>query len=1345
MDSEAPRPPRPSLFARKRTYDASVYEGENSTATSSDPALFSGDEQDSVGAEDYAGKRKKKMYAGSWWSHQIKAGKEDRKKEFKRNFDSGIFMGSDSEPPSSDSFTSLDDELVRDQARADPIPARGQSLTRVAAFLEAPDYATPLARRTGQEAEADLDTTPRKRVIIRRNEDHIDQADISPNQSTQLHEALRIIHQCLEDGQENVDLSGCALSELPSQIGELAHLTKQTNLVMGMLESGASLETHLRLFLGNNFLRQLPLSLLSLTNLRELSLRRNKLTSLPAGIRDLVNLEKLNVSGNKLSHLPFEVINLVAHHRLREVTTEPNLWETTNEDQVDHGRYRVHQLRLEPRQGNSYETMLSAFNARPIVELKQRDKSKIESILSHSDQLFVGLNTGSLRIYRINAPSSPSTAKDDGTATKPSEVLREIERFSKNKIEQLAIFREANIIISLSNNVVSIHDLVTYELQEQLVRTKGATLFAVTSNIVKDTQSGVLTLVSKLAVAVKRRILLWTWHDGELDAAVAEIALASSIKCLAWATERKLVAGLNTHYELVDVESQEIKTIVGPGNIGGTPGQDSSRLGGTMSYIGMGSMVPPPLATALGENEMLLAKDVNSHFIDHDGEALGRRQVPWTVAPTTIGYSYPFLLSLSDPVKGTLEVRNPETVTLLQAIEMPGAVRLQVPNPNISLAHQGKGFLVASERTVWQMQGTQYDSQIDTLVADGNFDEAVSLLKLIEETLIDNKAGRLREIKMLKAQQLFNGKKFRDSLELFSEVSAPPERVIRLYPELIAGALAQESPSDAEAEGQHPIVVPIQSHKRAGSTMSSSSKATTETDAAKSRNGQQKGRGNALAEKELILAVRELQAFLADCRRQLQQFFNPDQTVKSLDKVQELSQSEDIKQVIEHLLGISNLEDIDYATKITATARLVDTTLFRAHMYATPALAGSLFRISNFCDPDVVMNKLEESKRYNDLIDFLYGKRLHRQALERLEKFGQSKDDEDVDTQLRGPERLVRYLQALPHELVDLILEFARWPLEKDSNLGMEVFLAETENAELLDRHKVLSFLESVDKALAQRYLEHVIDEWDDQSPELHQKLLSLYLDRLKEKGSGEHQVILDKFMAFLKSSSQYLPAKILRALPVDEPDFFEARAILFGNMGNYKQALEIYIFKLDNLNKAEEYCNQLYLESVRDANKTAASDPVDKEPSIYHTLLNLYLHPPKGEKALLGPALELMAKHGSRLPASSTLEMVPPQLLVRELEFYFRGRMRNANTIMNESKIVAGLRKVDAVRMQAALLLGERSANGGRSRHVRIDEERVCSVCHKRLGGSVISVFPDNSVVHLGCAKRRQSVMNAS
>ncbi|ETN45900.1 uncharacterized protein HMPREF1541_00081 [Cyphellophora europaea CBS 101466] len=987
--------------------------------------------------------------------------------------------------------------------------------------------------------------------------------------------------------------------------------------------------------------------------------------------------------------------------------------------------------------------MLSAFKAQPIVELKQRDKSKIESILAHSDQLLVGLNTGSLRIYRVNASPTPiegETQSDDGDSQRvPSELLREYEKFAKYKIEQLAIFREANVLISLSNGLVSLHELGSYELQEQLIRTKGATTFAVTSNIVKDPQTSVPTLVSRLAVAVKRRILLWEWHEGELTGDAAEIALPSTVKSLTWATGTKVIAGLSTHYELVDVETQESKTIIGPGSIGGTPGQDTSRLGGTMSYIGMGSMVPDPLATGLGEKEMLLAKDINTHFVDRDGEPLGRRQITWKSAPQAIGYSYPYLLALQDGTKGVLEVRNPETLTLLQSIELLGAIRLQVPNPNISLAHQGKGFLVASERAIWRMQGLGYDAQIDALVKSGTLDEAISLLGMIEETLIEDKAGRMREIKMQKAQRFFDEKKFRESLDLFSEVSAPPERVIKLYPELIAGDLAPKPDLEASSTPSSPK----KGHRKTASVLSSQSK-DDKTDKASIRSTKT-AEESGWNEKELKMAVRELQAFLADVRRRLQRFFDPDQTVKNLDEVQELFQSEDVRRMVEHLLGVSELDTVSLEEQLPALARQVDTTLFRAHMFATPSLAGPLFRIANFCDPEVVMARLEETERYNDVIDFLFGKKLHRQALERLQKFGQAKDTEDMDTQLQGPGRTVSYLQALPPEMLDLILDFSKWPMQVDPNMGMQVFLADTENAEMLDRAKVLAFLKSIDEALARRYLEHVIDEWNDLTPSLHQELLNLYLSRLKENPKDEE--LLDRFLTLLKTSAQYSPAKVLNALPKDDPTFYEARAVLFSKMGNHKQALEIYVFRLDDSAKAEEYCNQVHLEMVNEIGKPSTrrgstTDPTDEDPSIYHVLLNLYLNPPKGEKAQYGPAIELMAKHGARLPASSTLDLIPSELLVRELEFYFRGRMRNANTIMNESMIVAGLRKVDAVRVQAALQLGEGTKSGGRSRKVRIDEDRVCGVCHKRLGGSVISVFPDNSVVHLGCANRKQSVV---
>ena len=390
------------------------------------------------------------------------------------------------------------------------------------------------------------------------------------------------------------------------------------------------------------------------------------------------------------------------------------------------------------------------------------------------------------------------------------DLLREQEKFSKYRIEQLAIVKEANLLISLSNSYISTYDLQTYELQEILLKSKGASTFAVTSNIVKDSSTGVPSIVSKLAIAIKRRLLLWTWQDSELASETSELALVTGIKTLTWITGTRLIAGLTSSYVLVDVETMAVTDIVGPGAIGGAPGQDGGRLGGvgvaSIGYMGLGGSAPKPLATRLAEGQILLAKDINTFFMDTEGHSLGRRQIPWPVAPEAIGYSYPFLLALQT-AKGTLEVRNPETLTLLQTISLPGANQLHVPQPNVSLAHAGKGFLVLSERSIWRMAALDYDSQIDALVGHGRLEEAISLLCMLEDALLKDKEGRLREIKMQKAQILFDRRRYRDSLDLFSEVSAPPERVIRLFPPIIAGKtsiLAKDKEPDPSRQQHDP-------------------------------------------------------------------------------------------------------------------------------------------------------------------------------------------------------------------------------------------------------------------------------------------------------------------------------------------------------------------------------------------------------------------------------------------------------------------------------------------------------------------------------------------------------------
>lgn len=180
------------------------------------------------------------------------------------------------------------------------------------------------------------------------------------------------------------------------------------------------------------------------------------------------------------------------------------------------------------------------------------------------DRLIVGLNTGSLRIYRVNEPTVDEQSRNGEIALEASkppstakavDLLRELDKFSPRAIEQLSRIKEANILISLSNHIISIHDLQSYELQEQLPKTKNATTFAITSNIVKDTTTGIPEIISRLGVAVKRRLLVWSWHESELSPDVTEITLPASIRTICWTSATKIICGMNSGYVVVDIGS----------------------------------------------------------------------------------------------------------------------------------------------------------------------------------------------------------------------------------------------------------------------------------------------------------------------------------------------------------------------------------------------------------------------------------------------------------------------------------------------------------------------------------------------------------------------------------------------------------------------------------------------------------------------------------------------------------------------------------------------------------------------------------------------------------------------
>ncbi|KAI5791610.1 hypothetical protein DFH27DRAFT_602857 [Peziza echinospora] len=1075
--------------------------------------------------------------------------------------------------------------------------------------------------------------------------------------------------------------------------------------------------------------------------------------------------------------------------------------------------------------------MLNAFHARSICELGPKERVKIDSLLAYSDKLLLGLNNGSLRVYHVESPETP-----DVTIT----PIRTIEKFARGSIAALGCIKEASILISLSDSAISIFDLESFALQQTIAKTKGASIFALTTNFEKDNNTGIPGIVSRLAVGVKKRLLLYSWHDAGIREG-KDISLSGNVRSLTWASERKIVAGLGSGgFVVVDIQTGAVEDVVPPvvngaaavagkGAVEGAAPAEGGQWGwGTMGmgYMGMGmGWGSKPLSTRLKGDELLLVKDTTTLFIDSNGKAIPEKaHIPWPHTPDAIAYSYPYLISLHNS-KQHLEVRNPATQSLLQTIQLAGVSTIHVPSPNAALLHAGKLFYVCSPTQVWRVGAVDYEDQIKQLIDMEKLDEAISVLEQLESVLLESKEERIKEVQMLKAQSLFEKRKYRESMELFANVEAPPERVIRLFPKIIAGNLSiigEDKDDESEVEGsgsahdttgtpengiaEHGVAeangggsvsagsiregetgtaahdttatgpatgeesageeskIPTNGHvidaapviaslrKIVGDDASSIRSKKLVDDDAMSTRGSIRGSirpprppikqsPSILEERELRRAVNELTVYLGNSRLILTKFIEKLQSEqKHASRPSAAGRSSGADSPIRAPFGDSYFgrngsteSTVDPLEKALQTAKLVHTTLFRAYMYTKPSLVGSLVRQPNLCDPEVVNERLKETGRFHDLVDFFGGKKLHREALTLLKQFGEAEEEDDRAPALHGPDRTVRYLQSLDSSHLDLIFEFAEWPLKAEPELGMEVFLTDSENAESLPRGKVLDYLSRLDRKLAIKYLEHLINAMRDMTPEFHTTLAGLYLEHIrgtKWTDASEKEDWKEKMLDFLRESKQYRSEKVLGWLPREDPDFYEARAIVLSNMGHHKAALEIYVFKLQDQAKAEEYCIRIH------TLLPPPTDPAEAPSSttVFHLLLSLYLRPqpPYPPTPQLDHALGILSRHGARIEPSEALSLIPEDMKIARLEEYFQRQIRHANSRVTENMVVAQLRKGEMWKKEEALV-------GLKGKKVVIGESRMCPVCHKRLGRSVVSVFPDGVVVHYGCGQGRE------
>ncbi|XP_055308436.1 vam6/Vps39-like protein [Sitodiplosis mosellana] len=173
---------------------------------------------------------------------------------------------------------------------------------------------------------------------------------------------------------------------------------------------------------------------------------------------------------------------------------------------------------------------------------------QIESLACYDNNVLLGTRQGHLLMYAVEQNATES--KMD------LQLLQYDKNFSKKPITQIDVIPEYQLLFSLTDGLVSIHDIArhNFPVVHSNSNTKGAMLFAL--NVNRTTAlTGETALVVRLCVVIKRQLQFWYWKHDKLLQYREPIQLDDSPKAVVW-LENAICIGFKTDYIVYDISSE---------------------------------------------------------------------------------------------------------------------------------------------------------------------------------------------------------------------------------------------------------------------------------------------------------------------------------------------------------------------------------------------------------------------------------------------------------------------------------------------------------------------------------------------------------------------------------------------------------------------------------------------------------------------------------------------------------------------------------------------------------------------------------------------------------------------
>ncbi|XP_058766537.1 vacuolar sorting protein 39-like [Vicia villosa] len=964
--------------------------------------------------------------------------------------------------------------------------------------------------------------------------------------------------------------------------------------------------------------------------------------------------------------------------------------------------------------------------------------SKIESVESYGSKILLGCADGSLLVY---APESKRSATVPEIRKELYTLERNLKGFAKKAVVSMQVVESRELLLSLSESI-AFHKLSSFEIIAVITKAKGANAFC------WDERRGFLCFARQKRVCIFR-------HDGGRGfVEVKDFGVPDVVKSMNWCGDN-ICLGIRKEYVILNATT------------------------GAISEVFTSGRLAPPLVVSLPSGELLLGKENIGVIVDQNGKLRPEGRICWSEAPTEVVIQKPYALALLPRFVEIRSLRAP--YPLIQTVVFRNVRHLR---------HSNNSVVIALENSVHGLFPVPLGAQIVQLTAAGNFEEALSLCKLLPPEESNLRAAKEGSIHIRYAHYLFDNGSYEESMEHFLASQVDITHVLSLYTSIILPKTTIVHDADKLDFGDDLNL------SRGSSSVSDDMEPFPASNMSELDDSAEL-ESKKMSHNMLMALIKFLQKKRHGIIEKATAEGTEEVVFDAVGKNFESSNSTRFKKINK------GRGSVPVSSGAREMASVLDTALLQALLLTgQPSMAENLLRSLNYCDLKICEEILQEGSYHVALVELYKCNSKHREALELINKLAEeSKASQSNIVHRFRPEAIIEYLKPLCETDPTLVLEYSMLVLESCPTQTIELFLSGNIPADMVNL-----YLKQHAPNLQSTYLELVLAMNEDAvSGTLQNEMVHIYLSEvldwhgdLSSQEQWDEKVYTPKrkkLLSALESISGYNPETLLKLLPSDA--LYEERAILLGKMNQHELALSLYVHKLHVPELALSYCDHVY-ESTHKASAKSTSN-------IYLMLLQIYLNPRKTTKnyekkisnilsprskslrkvrsksfsktrslgsrkiaaievaedtktsqssdsgrsdvdtdefieegdtsIMLDEALDLLSRRWDRINGAQALKLLPKETKLQNMLPFLGPLVRKSSEMYRNCSVVRSLRQSENLQVKDELYKRRKPV-------MKIGSDNMCSLCNKKIGTSVFAVYPNGkTLVHFVCFRDSQSM----